>query len=254
LYFILDADNVIEKDFIKNMKKYWEAGYELASGYRNTSNPNTWVSLCSGLLFSSQNNLLNKYRSIFNRPITLVGSGYYIDGKIIEDLGGFPFYTLTEDYELAVYMENNNISNIVAKDCIYYDEQPISLKSSIKQRTRWLRGILDNNKEKKKTASILLSNIVLVVTVLLLFLISLELILIFGILKGILLIYIFIMLMTIVAFIFDNNKINANILQKIRCIILNPVFLLSYLICLINLIFNKHTTWEKTTHIGNYKK
>ena len=251
LYFIMDADNVIGKSFFKNMKKYRLEGYEVASAYRNTSNPYKAISICSGFLFSMQSNLYNKYREIFNQPITLSGSGYYISGKIIEDYNGFPFYSLTEDFEFSICMEDDNISNIYAEDCVYYDEQPTSLKDSIKQRIRWLRGIFDNTKKRKKSASIVISNIILNMVTLLIILIIMELFIFFGIILGIVYTYLLTSLITLICLIIDRNKFNISIVQKIKCIIYNPIFLFSYIICLFALFFRKKILWDKTIHKGN---
>ena len=250
LYFILDADNEIEANFIKNMLNYWKKGYEVASSYRNTSNPRRWVSICSGLLFSAQNNMLNKYRKLFNQAITLCGSGFYIDGRIIDDLGGFPFYSLTEDFELLAYMEYNNISNIYAEDGVYYDEQPTNIKDSINQRTRWLKGIFSVTKKREKNLVISIFNAILSIIAIFLMVLALELLISYKFL-GLLFIYIIMMLLTFIALIFDRGKINSNLYQKLKCIIFNPIFLLSYIICLLKVLFKRNIRWDKTEHIGN---
>ena len=251
LYFVLDADNVISKNFIKNMLVYWKQGYEMASSYRNMSNPKNWVSICSGLLFSLQNNLMNKQRSIFNKTITLCGSGYYIDGRIIEKLNGFPFYSLTEDFEFMIFMEENNVSNIYASNCEYYDEQPITLKASIKQRTRWLKGIMSNNKKRKKSFQLLFSNFVSFLTIVFFVLLCIESVINFGFLITLLIMYLLTIVFTIILFILDHNTINLNTIQKIKCVLLNPIFLLTYFICLFCALLKKEVIWEKTPHIGN---
>ena len=250
LYFILDADNIIEKDFIKKMLAYWKEGYEVASAYRNTLNANTWVSISSGLLFAAQNVLLNRYRKLFNLPLILCGSGFYIDGRVIEKLGGFPFFSLTEDFEVSLYIEDNNLSNKLALDCMYLDEQPLTLKASINQRVRWLKGVFTNTKKRKKSLTSTLYDLTLSLAALLLVLFSIELIFLFGLLKGLLLIYLVTMLITIITLMIDNERIRLNNFQKIKCIIFNPLFLYSYIICVIKALFKKDITWTKTKHTG----
>ena len=40
-YFIFDADNILEKDFIKNMIPIYYQGYDIGVGYRNIKNGKT---------------------------------------------------------------------------------------------------------------------------------------------------------------------------------------------------------------------
>jgi len=73
-YFILDADNVLDKDFIKIMSKNIEKGYDIGVGYRNTKNGDNLISCCSALVFS----LLSLYNERNSKY-----SNYSINSKII---------------------------------------------------------------------------------------------------------------------------------------------------------------------------
>lgn len=260
LYFIIDADNILDKNFIKNMLKYWHKGYEVTTGFRNTLNSKNLVSSCSGLLFCLHNTILNKFRNINNLSVILCGSGFYIDGKIIEKLNGFPFYSLTEDFEFSLYMSEKNIKSYYAKDCIYYDEQPTSLKVSIKQRTRWLKGQIDakkltNNAIKKSIneAIVMISSVILFIGLALL-LIGMATSLFTNIFKIILFIllelYLLLVIMTLYLYLCDWKKINIHGIKRLTSIIFNPLFLSTYLICYIKAIFTKNLEWGKIEHKG----
>ena len=150
-FFIFDADNVLAKNYIKEMNKCYDAGYQIAVGYRNSKNWNDgWVASCSALTFSMVNTLNNKGRSLLNDRVTLSGTGFYIDAKIIEKLGGWKFCTLTEDYELSMYCTINNIKSTYNEYAEFYDEQPTSLKTSWNQRLRWVKGYSQVNKKYRK--------------------------------------------------------------------------------------------------------
>ena len=99
-------------------------------------------------MFSLMNTIVNKEKVRNNRSILLSGTGFYISGEIIEKLGGFPFNTLTEDYELSLYISANNISSTYNENAIYYDEQPVNMDVSIKQRTRWVKGFFESRKKR----------------------------------------------------------------------------------------------------------
>ena len=59
---------------------------------------------------------------------------------------GYPFHTLTEDYELSSYATLNNLTTYYNTKSIFYDEQPLRFKDTINQRIRWIRGYFDVRK------------------------------------------------------------------------------------------------------------
>ena len=156
-YFIFDADNVLDKDYIKNMIPIFDKGYDLASGYRNCKNGNkSVVAAASALTFSLVNTVFNNKKNKETRNITFSGTGFYIRGYLIEKWKGYPFHTLTEDYELSSYATLNNLTTYYNTKSIFYDEQPLRFKDTINQRIRWIRGYFDVRKiyNKKMIKSI----------------------------------------------------------------------------------------------------
>lgn len=150
-FFIFDADNVLDKNFIYEMNKCYDAGYKFCLGYRNSKNWNDgWVASCSALTFSMINTLQNKGKSKFKHNVTVSGTGFYIAADVIEELGGWEFCTLTEDYELSSFSALHNIKSTYNEYAEYYDEQPTSLKTSWNQRLRWCKGFNQVNKIYKK--------------------------------------------------------------------------------------------------------
>jgi len=150
-FFIFDADNVLSKNFIKEMNKCFDAGYEIALGYRNSKNWNDgWIASCSAITFSMVNTLNNKGRSKLKNKVTLSGTGFYISGNILKDLGGWKFCTLTEDYELSIYSAIQNYKTYYNEYAEFFDEQPTDLKTSWNQRLRWVKGYSQVNKKYRK--------------------------------------------------------------------------------------------------------
>lgn len=150
-FFIFDADNVLDKNFIKEMNKTYDAGYKLCLGYRNSKNWNGgWVASCSALTFSMVNTFQNKSKARFNRSVIVSGTGFYISADVLEELGGWDFYTLTEDYEISMFSTLNNIKSTYNEYAEFYDEQPTSLKVSWNQRLRWCKGYGQVNKKYTK--------------------------------------------------------------------------------------------------------
>ena len=140
-YIIVDADNILDKNFVEHMNDAFDAGYDVVLGGRQNKNwKDGWVSNCSALTFSFINGMNNKARTKFKSNILISGSGLLISKKIIQENNGWPWQTLTEDYEFSQITFIKDY-----KACYYelaktFDEQPNSLKQSTTQLTRWVKG------------------------------------------------------------------------------------------------------------------
>jgi len=103
-YIIFDADNVMNKDYIDKLNDLKNAGFQIGFGYRNFTNANkNWVTACSAILFSLINQVFSKGRSILFKKIMINGTGYFIDRKIIDDIGKWIFTGMTEDVQVSTY-------------------------------------------------------------------------------------------------------------------------------------------------------
>lgn len=267
-YFIFDADNILDKNYIKEMQKSINEGYDIGISYRNTKNSKTLVAASSALTFSMINTIGNTLKNKYSNNLTISGTGYYIKGSLLEELEGFPFNTLTEDYELTLYSTLNNITTTYNEKAIFYDEQPDSFKVSIVQRTRWVKGYFEARKKyiKKIRKSIDIKDInygskinaiigvkpyiYLIVGVILLLVSSVQSGLI-GLLNVALIIsftiYIDLVLISYLIIKREDDKLNLET-SKIKLILYNPIFLLSYIICLINAIVKKDVSWQVVEH------
>lgn len=272
-YFIFDADNILDKDFIKNMEKSINEGYDIGIGYRNTKNSNTLVSASSALTFSMINTMLNERKNKYHNNLTISGTGYYIKGSIIEEWNSFPFHSLTEDYELTLYAILHNLTTTYNKKAIFYDEQPDNFNVSLKQRTRWVKGYFEARKkyinkisksETKNDPNFASKvNAFLGVTPYIYIIIGLLIILVnILITKGIttflcyltiflLLIYTILVLFTIIMLKKEKNSLNISKSMKIKVIFYNPIFMFSYIICLLRTIFIKDIKWDRIDHNKN---
>lgn len=272
-YFIFDADNILDKDFIKNMEKSINEGYDIGIGYRNTKNSNTLVSASSALTFSMINTMLNERKNKYHNNLTISGTGYYIKGSIIEEWNSFPFHSLTEDYELTLYAILNNLTTTYNKKAIFYDEQPDNFNVSLKQRTRWVKGYFEVRKkyinkisksETKNDPNFASKvNAFLGVTPYIYIIIGLLIILVnILITTGIttflcyltiflLLIYTVLSIFTIIMLKKEKNSLNISKSMKVKVIFYNPIFMFSYIICLLRTIFIKDIKWDKIDHNKN---
>lgn len=262
-YFIFDADNVLDKDYIKNMEKAYEDGYDIGIGYRNTKNGNdSVIAAASSLTFSMINTLGNEHKTKCNNTLTISGTGFYIKGDIIEKLGGYPFNSLTEDYELTLYATLNDLTTTYVKNAIFFDEQPVKYNITINQRTRWIKGFFEARKkyiplllkkEINKNFSSSFHQIMGVTPYILLIIGLLGILLInyFNVKNTIILIlfvYLIMVLITSIMVLKENTYLNINNKMKIKVILYNPIFLTTYIICLFKAILNKDVKWLKIEH------
>ena len=102
-YFLFDADNILEQDYIEKMLLDYQKGYTISTGYRALKNKNHYFPICAGLTFFLINELRNKKSLVNKGNIILSGTGYYIHGRLIREWKTFPFHSLTEDYESSLY-------------------------------------------------------------------------------------------------------------------------------------------------------
>ena len=268
LYFIIDADNVLDKNFFKELLRTYNKGYQIGCGYRNIKNNDNVYATCSGLTFTFINHLYNRKRNKTHKTKLITGTGFYVDGKLIEEWKGFPFHSLTEDYELTMYCYDNNISTYYNQRAIFYDEQPTSFKTSMVQRTRWIKGFFEvRKKEKYKNKNDLTLHIgiipfILFVTgILLITIYSLFLSLFYFILLNplsvkyfvffilsLLGVYIVLFIITYVIIIKNIEKLNMHGQDLVKALFFNPIFMASYLLCGIKALTEKDDSWQVIEH------
>ena len=141
-YFVFDADNYVDPNFVKEMNASFDTGkYAAPTSYRNSKNFGTnWISAGYGLWFLREARFLNAPRTALGTSCAISGTGFLVSGDLIRENGGWPFHLLTEDIEFSV---NCALQGKVIGYCdkaIIYDEQPITFKQSWDQRLRWSKG------------------------------------------------------------------------------------------------------------------
>ena len=147
-FVIFDADNIPKQNFIKEINKALDAGYDIGTGYRNSKNWNdNWVSAGSSMTFTFVNTLSNKGRSKLGVNNIFSGTGYFIKESVIEPYKSWPFKTLTEDYEISLYAVVKSLKTTYVEKAEYFDEQPTSFKTSCRQRKRWIKGYFSVRKK-----------------------------------------------------------------------------------------------------------
>jgi cellulose synthase/poly-beta-1,6-N-acetylglucosamine synthase-like glycosyltransferase len=142
-FFVFDADNLLEKNYITEMNKTYSDGYQIVTSYRNSKNyGDNWISAGYALWFLRESQYLNKARMLLGTSCAVSGTGFMFSREILEKVGGWKFYFLTEDIEFTVHNVVEGVKIGYCKDAVIYDEQPTKFSQSWKQRMRWSRGYL----------------------------------------------------------------------------------------------------------------
>lgn len=139
-YVIFDADNIVDKIFLKAMNNTLNEGYLVAQGFRDAKNPSdNYLTGSYTMFYYLQNIFYNESRMNLNGSSAINGTGFCIKKSVIDKVG-FPVKTLTEDSEFTGICALNNLKIGFAKDAITYDEHPTDFKTSWYQRKRWSSG------------------------------------------------------------------------------------------------------------------
>lgn len=140
-YIIADADNILKPNFITEMNKVYDSGYEMITAYRNSKNfGDNWVSSGFGYWFLHESKHLNNSRMMCNLSCAISGTGFLISRPLVEEFDNWKFFTLTEDIECstAYSLKGGKVGYCATAEL--YDEQPTSFKQSWRQRERWAKG------------------------------------------------------------------------------------------------------------------
>ena len=142
-FFVFDADNILEPDFIEQMNNTFSAGYKVVTGYRNSTNFGAnWISAGYGVNFIKEARYVNYSRMILKSSCAISGTGFLMHKDLLKKSGGWKYYLLTEDIEftVATILDGEKIG--YCHKAVFYDEQPETFVQSWNQRLRWAKGFL----------------------------------------------------------------------------------------------------------------
>ncbi len=140
---IFDADNLVSKNFLKEMNKKLCQGYSVVQGYLDSKNPeDTWITGSYSIAFWTCDRMFQLSRNNLGLSNQLGGTGCCIDINILRNLG-WGATCLTEDLEFTCKLILNGQKVGWAHEAVVYDEKPLTLKQSWNQRRRWMQGFAD---------------------------------------------------------------------------------------------------------------
>ncbi len=140
-YFIFDADNLLNTNYITKMNDAFDEGCKIITSYRNTKNfDENWIASTYALHWLRSIRANHRARSVLRLATNIQGTGFLFASEIVKN--GWHYTSLTEDRALTADVVAQGYQITYQDEAMFYDEQPISLKVALRQRLRWSKGHL----------------------------------------------------------------------------------------------------------------
>ena len=273
-FFIFDADNIVDKNFTKNMNKKLCQGEEVVQGYRDIKNPtDSWVTAGYALFYWTMHRFYHLARYNVGLSPLLNGTGFMVKFDLVKETG-WDTVTLTEDIEFSLKRIIKGRRLGWATDAIVYDEQPVSFKASWTQRSRWTVGHIQCLKVytkdlalaiKKNKSLVNLDGFLYMMGSIPLFVITILLLLsnfiIYAtdamttqeLISNIVRYIVPTFFMPIATAIFTMYLEKKPIKPMVKWLMYYPLFLGSWLVINFKCLFKRDTTWVKIDHVRDIK-
>lgn len=141
-YFIFDADNLVDPNFVAEMNRTFDrGGYVAVTGYRNSKNfGQNWITAGYSIWFLREARFVNSARMALGTNCHVSGTGFLISADFLREKGGWPYHLLTEDLQFSAECAAQGRKIGYCGGAVIYDEQPTSFRQSWDQRMRWSKG------------------------------------------------------------------------------------------------------------------
>ena len=134
---VLDADNIIETDFLHRLNILLKEGYKAVQCHRCAKNSDSSVSVLDGVSEEINNTLFRKAHNLIGLSSALIGSGMCFDYSWFSS-HVTKLTTAGEDRELEVFLLREGIYIKYADDILVFDEKVSSADNFQRQRQRWM--------------------------------------------------------------------------------------------------------------------
>ena len=135
---ILDADNVMQFDFLEHINSAFNRGFKVVQGHRVAKNMNTAMAILDAISEEVNNHIFRKGHRVLGLSSALIGSGMAFDYRFFKEtmaqvnaVGGFD-----KELELKLLKAGNKIEYL--PDALVMDEKVQKSEVFANQRKRWL--------------------------------------------------------------------------------------------------------------------
>ena len=155
-FVIVDADAVLTHDYISELNNALEYDADIFLSRKHIKNfygdrrDRTIFSNCSALTYAQLDDLGNVYRTDHGMPLNMCGQGMMVRREAIEKLGGWPYRTLTEDYEMKMDCFLRGFKSLYYPYAVICTEEPLKHGENFRRRMRWVTGFSQSDAIYKK--------------------------------------------------------------------------------------------------------
>ena len=134
---IMDADNVVNSDFLAQLNDSCAHGYRAIQCHRCAKNKNNDIAVLDGVSEEINNTIFRKAHNRVGLSSALIGSGMCIDFKWFRE-NVFKLSTAGEDRELEALLLKDRVFIKYEPDIHVFDEKVSNKDNFQKQRLRWM--------------------------------------------------------------------------------------------------------------------
>ena len=134
---VLDADNVVQHDFLHKLNILCNAGYEAIQCHRCAKNSNNDVAMLDGASEEINNTIFRKAHNRLGLSSALIGSGMCFDYKLFKK-NVFQLSTAGEDREMEALLLKQKVFIKYAAEIHVFDEKVSNQDNFQRQRMRWM--------------------------------------------------------------------------------------------------------------------
>ncbi len=140
--FVLDADNIMEKDVLKKINAAFDRGFTAVQGHRTAKNLNADFAILDALSEEINNHIFRKGHRVLGISSALIGSGMGLDyGLFKRTMATVDSVGEDKEVELKIIKDRHTIEYV--DDAIIYDEKTQESDNFVNQRRRWIAAQLD---------------------------------------------------------------------------------------------------------------
>ena len=134
---ILDADNVVNADFLEQLNEVCAKGYKAIQCHRCAKNSNNDIAVLDGVSEEINNTIFRKAHNRIGLSSALIGSGMCFDFKWFKE-NVYKLTTAGEDRELEALLLRQGVYIHYEADIPVFDEKVSNKDNFQKQRLRWM--------------------------------------------------------------------------------------------------------------------
>ena len=134
---ILDADNVVNSDFLQQLNEVCSKGYKAIQCHRCAKNSNNDIAVLDGVSEEINNTIFRKAHNRIGLSSALIGSGMCFSYKWFKE-NVYKLSTAGEDRELEALLLRQRIHIHYEPTIHVYDEKVSNKDNFQKQRLRWM--------------------------------------------------------------------------------------------------------------------